>query len=121
MGFGQSQQVTFGGQDLPEPVAERRAQIASLASLLGDDQDQHGWQVDLNPLLLQPWDGKYPEPGLAKPTEGDPLGGGESSTEDDQSRQRARRTSTERLVFKCSTPYRDPYGTEYPVRPPRPL
>ena len=71
MGLGQSQQVTLGGQDLPEPVAERRAQIAGLASLLGDDQDRHGWHPDLNPLLLQPWDGKYPD--LAKPTEGDSL------------------------------------------------
>ena len=42
MGLGQSQQVTLGGQDLPEPVAERRAQIAGLASLLGDDQGRHG-------------------------------------------------------------------------------
>ena len=68
MGLGQSQQVTLGGQDLPEPVAERRAQIAGLTCLLGDDQNRHGWQPDLNPLLLQPWGGKYPEPGLAKPS-----------------------------------------------------
>jgi hypothetical protein len=52
--------VTLGGQDLPELLAERRAQIAGLASLLGDDQDRHGWQPDLNPLLLQPYDEKYP-------------------------------------------------------------
>src|SRR5262245_25555652 len=69
VGFGQSQQVTLGGQDLPEPVAKRRAQIASLATLFSDDQDRHGWQPDLNRLLLQQWDAKYPEPGLAKPTE----------------------------------------------------
>ena len=53
MGLGQSRQVTLGGQDLPEPVAKRRAQIAGLTCLLGDDQNRHGWQ--LNPLLLQPW------------------------------------------------------------------
>ena len=62
MGLGQSQQVSLGRQDLPEPVAERRAQIAGLAGLLGDDQDRHEAQPDLNPLLLQPWDGEYPEP-----------------------------------------------------------
>ena len=62
MGLGQSQQVSLGGQDLSEPVAERRAQITGLAGLLGDDQDRHGRQPDLNPLMFQPWDGKYPEP-----------------------------------------------------------
>jgi hypothetical protein len=41
MGLGQSQQVTLGGQDLLEPVAERCTQIAGLAGLLGDDQDRH--------------------------------------------------------------------------------
>jgi hypothetical protein len=41
MGLGQSQQVPLGGQNLSEPVAERRAQITGLASLLGDDQDRH--------------------------------------------------------------------------------
>ena len=41
MGLGQSQQVPLGGQDLPESVAERRAQITSLAGLFGDDQDGH--------------------------------------------------------------------------------
>ena len=42
MGLGQSQQVALGRQDLPEPVAERRAQITGLAGLLGDDQGGHG-------------------------------------------------------------------------------
>ena len=42
MGLGQSQQVSLGRQDLPEPVAECRAQITGLAGLLGDDQDRHG-------------------------------------------------------------------------------
>ena len=41
MGLGQAQQVSLGRQDLPEPVAERRAQIAGLAGLLGDDQGRH--------------------------------------------------------------------------------
>jgi hypothetical protein len=41
MGFGQSQQVSLGWQDLPEAVAERRAQITGLAGLLGDDQNRH--------------------------------------------------------------------------------
>jgi hypothetical protein len=38
MGLGQSQQASLGGQDLPEPVAERHTQITGLAGLLGDDQ-----------------------------------------------------------------------------------
>src|SRR6478752_10698454 len=62
MGLGQSQQMPLGGEDLPVSVAERRAQITGLAGLLGDDQDRHGRQPDLNPLMLQPWDGTYPEP-----------------------------------------------------------
>jgi hypothetical protein len=32
MGLGQSQQVPLGGQDLPEPVAERRARIVLLST-----------------------------------------------------------------------------------------
>ena len=62
MGLGQSQQVSFSRQDLPEPVAERCAQIAGLAGFLGDDQDPHGRQPDLNPSAFQPLDGEYPEP-----------------------------------------------------------
>jgi len=73
MGLGQSQQVSLGRQDLPEPVAERRAQIAGLAGLLGDDQNRHRAQPELNLLLLQRGKEEYPGPGLAKPTEGDPL------------------------------------------------
>ncbi len=42
MRLGQAQQVAFGGQDLPEAFAERRAQVARLAGLLGDDQGWHG-------------------------------------------------------------------------------
>ena len=42
MGLCQSQQVSLGRQDLPEPVAECRAQITGLAGLLGDDQVRHG-------------------------------------------------------------------------------
>ena len=61
MGLGQSQQVSLGRQDLPEAVAERRAQVAGLAGLLGDDQDRHGRQPDPNLLVFQPWDGKYPD------------------------------------------------------------
>ena len=62
MGLGQPQQVSLGRQDLPEPIAERRAEITGLAGLLGDDQDRHGRQPGLNPCVFQPWDGKYPEP-----------------------------------------------------------
>src|SRR5204863_9748738 len=62
MGLGQSQQVSLGRQDLPEPVAECRAQITGLAGLLGDDQDRHGRQLDLNPIGFQSRDGKYPDP-----------------------------------------------------------
>jgi hypothetical protein len=71
--LGQSQQVSLGRQDRPETVAERRAQIAGLASLLGDDQNRHGAQPELNPLLLQRGMEEYPGAGLAQPTEGDPL------------------------------------------------
>jgi hypothetical protein len=53
IGLGQSQQVSLGRQDLPEPVAECRAQITGLAGLLGDDQDRHGRQPDLNLLVFQ--------------------------------------------------------------------
>ncbi len=42
MRLGQAQQVALGGQDLPEALAEGRAQVASLAGLLGDDQGWHG-------------------------------------------------------------------------------
>ena len=52
MGLGQPQQVSLGRQDLPEPVAERRAEITGLAGLLGDDQDRHGPQPGLNPLRV---------------------------------------------------------------------
>ena len=68
MGLGQSQQVSLGRQDLPEAVAERRAQVAGLAGLLGDDQDRHGRQPDPNLLVFQSWDGKYPD--FAIPTGG---------------------------------------------------
>ena len=51
MGLSQSQQVSLGRQDLPEPIAESCAQIAGLAGLLGDDQDRHGAQPDLNPTM----------------------------------------------------------------------
>ena len=61
MGLGQAQQVSLGRQDLPEPIAERGAQITGLAGLLGNDQGRHGRQPDLNPLVLQPCEGKYPE------------------------------------------------------------
>ena len=57
VGLGQAQQMPLRRQDLPEPVAERRAQVASLAGLFRDDQGRHGRQPDLNPLLIQPADG----------------------------------------------------------------
>src|SRR5262245_14311332 len=38
--FG-AKQVSLVRQDLPKPAAERRAQIAGLAGLLGDDQGRH--------------------------------------------------------------------------------
>ena len=38
MGLGQSEQVSFGRQGLPEPVAERCALIPSLTGLFGDNQ-----------------------------------------------------------------------------------
>jgi hypothetical protein len=38
MELGQSQQVSLGRQDLPEPIAKRRTQITGLAALLSDDQ-----------------------------------------------------------------------------------
>jgi hypothetical protein len=34
MGLGQSQQVTFGGQDLPELVAERRSRTWLVFSVM---------------------------------------------------------------------------------------
>jgi len=61
MGLGQSQQVSLGRQNLPEPVAERRTQIAGLAGLLGDDQGRHAPQ----PYPI-PWDGPTPDQGTSK-------------------------------------------------------
>ena len=73
MGLGQSQQVSLGWQDLPEAVAERRAKVASLAGLLGDDQNRHRRQPDPNLLVCQSWDGKYPDFDFAIPAGGDCL------------------------------------------------
>ena len=61
MGLGQSQKVSLGWQDLPEALAERRAKVASLAGLLGDDENRHRRQPDPNLLMCQSRDGKYPD------------------------------------------------------------